>query len=94
MKKNFLQLSFSDVMLHFKYKVLLYEPEIEFNNLAGGKARETDYRNPKPCDIFSKAYLIFIYMSKGLRGKIELNVSRLASSSREFDPHTSTRLRF
>ena len=31
-------------MLYFKYKVPLREPEIEFNNLVGGKALATDYR--------------------------------------------------
>ena len=38
MKKNFLQLIFSNVLLHLKYKVLLR------NNRAGGKALTTDHR--------------------------------------------------
>ena len=46
-KKNFLQLSCSDVLLHLKYKVLLCEPKIEFNNLAGGKALASDHHGGK-----------------------------------------------
>ena len=30
-------------MLHLKYKVLLSEQKIEFNNFAGGKALATDH---------------------------------------------------
>ena len=36
-KKNFLQLRFSNVLLKLKPKVLLSEPKTEFNNLAGAK---------------------------------------------------------
>ena len=43
-KKNFLQLRCSNVLLHLKYSVLLCEPNIEFNNLAWGKALATDHR--------------------------------------------------
>ena len=34
----------SNVFYHLKYKVLICEPKIEFNNLAGGKALATDHR--------------------------------------------------
>ena len=43
MEKNFLQLRCSNALLHLKYKVLLCEPKIEFNKLAGGKALATDH---------------------------------------------------
>ena len=42
-KKSFLQLRCSNALLHLKYKVLLCEPKIEFNKLAGGKALATDH---------------------------------------------------
>ena len=42
-KKNFLQLRFSNVLLHLKYKVLLCDPNIVFNNLAGRKALATNH---------------------------------------------------
>ena len=45
MKKNFLPLKCSNVLL-IKYQVLLYEPKIEFNILAGGKALATNHRAP------------------------------------------------
>ena len=34
-------------MLHFKYKVLRFEPKTEFKNLPGGKALATDHRGNK-----------------------------------------------
>ena len=44
-KKNLLQLRCSNVLLHLKYKALLCEPKIEFNNFEGGKALATDHRS-------------------------------------------------
>jgi len=43
-KKKILQLRRSNVILHLKYKFLLCEPKIRFNNLPGGKALATDHR--------------------------------------------------
>ena len=43
-KKNFLQLRCSNVVLHLKYKVLSCELKIKFKKVAGGKALATDHR--------------------------------------------------
>ena len=47
-KKNFLQLRCSNVLLLLKYEVLFCELKIQFNNLAGGKALATDHRDHPP----------------------------------------------
>ena len=44
-KKNFLQLRCSNVLLHLKYKVLSCELKIKFKKVAGGKALATDHRD-------------------------------------------------
>ena len=44
LKKNFLQLRCSNVLLHLKYKLLLCEPKVKFKNLPGAKALATDHR--------------------------------------------------
>ena len=43
-KKNFLQLRCSNVVLHLNYKVLSCELKIKFKKVAGGKALATDHR--------------------------------------------------
>ena len=43
-KKNFLLLRCSNVVLHLKYKVLFCELKIKFKKVAGGKALATDHR--------------------------------------------------
>ena len=42
LKKNFLQLRFSNVLLHLEYKLLLCEPKIEFKKLPGEEALATE----------------------------------------------------
>ena len=44
LKKTFLQLRCSNVLLHLKYKLPLCMPEIGFKNLMGAKALATDHR--------------------------------------------------
>ena len=44
LKKTFLQLRCSNVLLHLKYKLPFCKPEIEFKNLMGAKALATDHR--------------------------------------------------
>ena len=44
LKKTFLQLRCSNVLLHLKYKLPLCKPEIEFKNQTGAKALATDHR--------------------------------------------------
>ena len=44
LKKTFLQLRCSNVLLHLKYKLPLRKPEIEFKNQTGAKALATDHR--------------------------------------------------
>ena len=44
MKKTFLQLRCSNVLLHLKYKLPLCKPEIEFKNQTGARALATDHR--------------------------------------------------
>ena len=46
-KKKFLQLRCSNVVLHLKYKVLSCELKIKFKKVAGGKALATDHRGIK-----------------------------------------------
>ena len=43
--KTLLQLRCFNVLLHLKYKVLLCETKIEFNNFAGGKIARFNKRN-------------------------------------------------
>ena len=49
-KKNFLQLRCSNVLLHLKYKVPFCELNIKFKKVAGGKPLATDHR----VEIFSQ----------------------------------------
>ena len=44
LKKTFLQLRCSNVLLHLKYKLPLCKPEIELKNQTGAKALATDHR--------------------------------------------------
>lgn len=44
LKKTFLQLRCSNVLLHLRYKLPLCKPEIEFKNQTGAKALATDHR--------------------------------------------------
>ena len=44
-KKNFLQLKCSNVLLYLKYKVPFCELKIKFKKVAGGKALATDHRD-------------------------------------------------
>ena len=44
LKKNFLKLRCSNVLLHLKYKVFVCEQKIKFKNLPGAKALATDHR--------------------------------------------------
>ena len=44
LKKTFLQLRFSNVLLHLEYKLLLCKPKIEFKNLPGVKVLANDHR--------------------------------------------------
>ena len=44
LKKHFLQLRCSNILLHLKYKLLLCGPKFKFKNLPGGKALATDHR--------------------------------------------------
>ena len=48
-KKNFLQLRCSNVLLHLKYKVPFCELNIKFKKVAGGKALATDHRGNDEC---------------------------------------------
>ena len=45
LKKNFIQLRCSNVLLHLKCILPLYKPEIESENLPGAKALATDHRD-------------------------------------------------
>ena len=44
-KKNFLQLRCTNVIVHLKYKVLFSELKIKVKKVAGGKALATDHRD-------------------------------------------------
>ena len=44
LKKTFLQLKCSKVLLHLEYKLFLCKPKIELKNLPGAKALATDHR--------------------------------------------------
>ena len=60
-KKNFLQLRCSNVVLHLKYKVLSCELKIKFKEVAGGKALATDHRGSRL--IFQQSYLTWSHYS-------------------------------
>ena len=51
LKKTFLQLRCSNVLLYLKYKQPLCKPEIEFKNLMGAKALATDHRGRSHCTL-------------------------------------------
>ena len=64
LKKTFLHLRCSNVLLHLKYKLPLCKPEIEFKNLMGAKAPATDHRA-----FFSTSLTIFKDIMESYRSK-------------------------
>ena len=69
-KKNFLQLRCSNVLLLLKYEVLFCELKIQFNNLAGGKALATDHRDHPPAHWNSNNFKKFSFDWASLVGKV------------------------